>query len=80
MEYKLEAYVDEFVDYDWLWYGDPKTDEVYNLREEENQKIAAKAWGISPDLVAELDSSMRDMANEIIKAVKKDLADCYERE
>ncbi len=71
--------VDEFEDYDWLFSpinDDTEDKDIFSVREDTER--AAKLHRVSPQFLKAVDDALRNMADEIMKAFRKDLTDMHD--
>jgi hypothetical protein len=69
-----EFNVEEFLDYDWLLYHlDAGTDDIEFVSD--NPEKAAEYFGVPQEFVEAVDDAFKEMAGELIRAIRQDLSD-----
>jgi len=73
----FEFHIDEFEDYDWIFAPESGENDIFSVRE--NVKKAAEIYGVNPEFLEAVDSTFRELADELIGAFRKDLIDLYQK-
>jgi hypothetical protein len=75
---ETEAFIDEYVDNDWLYMMNTETDEFIRITQD-NIGEAAKHYKVPEAFLEMLDDALRTMGNEIIGALHMDLEDIWNK-
>jgi hypothetical protein len=73
---KFEFHIDSIGDYNWFFYTSEEDGEVISVLEDLDG--AAQHFGVSKELIEEINSSFQYAVTEIISNFKQDLIDLYE--